>query len=122
MTNPHKLKELQVRRHKLQTKLNRLKNEKNDAINEYNKTSRQLDEVTHKINEMRSGIIVSEHAIIRYLQKKYGLDLDELRREIVPHEVAKGISKLGSVKFTIRDSHRLIVKDNVVVTVTVDGD
>jgi hypothetical protein len=60
--------------------------------------------------------IVSEHALLRYLERVKGFDLAALRDEILGDGTAASISfaKTGRIK---KDGMCLVIKDNVVVTI-----
>ena len=60
--------------------------------------------------------IVSEHALLRYIERVYGIDLDELRGKILNPQTKEWIEQFGSGKIP-SDGCRLIVKNRVVVTV-----
>jgi DNA-binding ferritin-like protein (Dps family) len=78
---------------------------------------RQLKEMDQRIEKLtQEHLIVSEHAIVQYLLRVYSLDLEHICREIVPKALEDQIKLLGNGKYPSGD-HRLVVKDNVVVTV-----
>lgn len=60
--------------------------------------------------------IVSEHAMLRYLERIKGVDLTAIREEILGDGTAASISfaKTGRIK---KAGMCLVVKDNVVVTI-----
>lgn len=60
--------------------------------------------------------IVSEHAMLRYLERIKGVDLEAIREEILGDGTAASISfaKTGRIK---KSGMCLVVKDNVVVTI-----
>lgn len=60
--------------------------------------------------------IVSEHAMLRYLQRVNGLGLDALRDEILTPDAEKSIQFAKSCVIK-RGAVSLVVRDNVVVTV-----
>lgn len=39
-------------------------------------------ELSMTLEEMRKGVFVSDHAVVRYLERRYGFDFDGVRREI----------------------------------------
>ena len=63
---------------------------------------------------------VSEHALVRYLERVYGLDLDAVRREILPEAEADAVARLGDGQFPVENragTFYVIVRDSCVVTV-----
>lgn len=60
--------------------------------------------------------IISEHAILRYLERVKGLDIEALKQEIMDEQASKHIkfAKNGALK---RANYKLIFKNNVIVTV-----
>lgn len=61
-------------------------------------------------------IIISEHAILRYLQNVKGVDIEQLKEEIIDQKTLKNISTLGNGKFPVKN-HKIVVKGGIVVTV-----
>lgn len=61
--------------------------------------------------------LISEHAILRWLERVKGVDLDDVRAEILAGDTKEMIkfAKSGKIK---KDGHVLVVQDNVVVTIT----
>ena len=74
-------------------------------------------------NEARQAgqVIVEEHALLRYLERVEGVDMAELRRKVLPETVERQAAKLGSGTFPA-GSHRLRIKNGVVMTVLADGE
>lgn len=63
------------------------------------------------------GLVVTEHAIVRYLQRVYGLDLEKICAEIAPPDVQAMAKNLGDGKYPIGKGARVRVVDNKVLTV-----
>jgi len=70
------------------------------------------------------NIRVSEHAQLRYIERKHllrqpTLDLDQLRAEILPTcpKMLAAIDLLGDGNYEVAGSHRVRIVDRVVVTV-----
>ena len=81
---------------------------KNDNINESIKsyTNRQKD------------LIVSEHAILRYLLRVQGLDIAQVARDLVPDRIKEQIKMLGNGTYPIPEKgFKIVVKENVIVTI-----
>jgi hypothetical protein len=72
-----------------------------------------------KTNKKR--VRVSAHAIIRYFQRVLGCNIQEVTEWLVPSHVAQQIKKSGNGIYPVvihgKCSHRLVVKDGVVLTV-----
>ncbi len=117
MTNPHKLKELQVRLAKLEASLHRLEQERRDLARVYGNTLEYIQNIRGEIAKMKVVPVVSEHALLRYLERKFRLDLEKVRKDIMPDEIIPIIERLYSGKIPVDDSHVIVVKDMVIVSV-----
>lgn len=69
-----------------------------------------------KLTEKPKEVIVTEHAILRYIERVYGIDLEEIRSRMLSGNVLSLIDQFGSGKIPC-EGGRLIVKDRTVVTV-----
>lgn len=88
------------------------------AQKEHAKAQQQLETVKKDINlATDTEPTVTEHAIIRYLERVMGLDLDNIRNEILSPEVATQIKALGGGKYPIGDGHKAVVKGMAVVSI-----
>lgn len=71
-------------------------------------------EKTSKSDEL----IVSDHSLIRYLERVKGLDIEALRQEIVTDELKALYKQLGDGKYPIQqEGGRAVVKDGVIVSI-----
>jgi hypothetical protein len=101
-------------------------------ITELNAKQRQLslkmteavkdrDIIQSMIRKQTSNIVLSEHAMLRFLERYRGLDLDLLANEILPIEDEIAVKKRGDCTYVVpvrnKKPHRIVVKKNVVVTV-----
>ena len=67
------------------------------------------------------AVAVSDHALVRYAERRYGLDLDALRAEILPDGVAGLARQLGDGAYPVDGPlgpHTVTVRGGCVVTVT----
>lgn len=122
-TSSQELKRLQSLLNQLQLELTSLQ-ESNSRLNmEITTKVKQIKEVEQKIHKLKGAdgsIIVSEHAIIRYLERVYKLDVEKIKQEILPEKILKQAKMIGNGRYGVID-HTLLIKDNVVVTVYTDG-
>ena len=74
-------------------------------------------EYTYLVNS--SNIKVSDHALIRYLERVKGMDLDAIRAEIIDEEIERQVSILGGHGAYLNQdqSYRVRIQDNTAVTV-----
>ncbi len=113
-------KRLQVLLEKLEGELEVLKKQKVSIGQEITAKNNQVIKVRNeikKLNKKSKDIIVSEHAILRYLERVKKIDLDLLCGEILTKEVIENYLQLGDGKYPINDEYKVVIKDNVVLTV-----
>jgi len=67
-----------------------------------------------KTEEVRG---VTDHAVLRYLERIFGLDTDAIRAEILSQMGGSQALKAGDFKLRKRDGTAVVVKDGKVVTV-----
>lgn len=112
----HALKQLQTRKAKLAAELARLDTERREAAKAYADAEAKLRQVEYDISNFAKEPVVSEHAIIRYMEREMGLDLELIRNEILTAERKALIKRLGDGKYPLGNS-KAIVKDLVVVSI-----
>lgn len=66
--------------------------------------------------EDEKDIVVTEHALLRYIERAYGIDLGEIKERMLPPATISLINQFRSGKIP-SDDVRLVVKDRVVITV-----
>jgi predicted nucleic acid-binding Zn-ribbon protein len=81
----------------------------------------QLNGVKEKIKKMKLAnkeTVITEHAMLRYLERVKGLDLEVLKKDVLPDItrdlMAKMLNANGSYP---AGTHQVVVKDNTVVTI-----
>ena len=78
---------------------------------------------------------ISDHALLRYLERRYGLDVEALAKEVLPDTVLALVDEFGDGNYTVPPAesdrnddsgrktskgHEVIVRDGVVVTVVTE--
>jgi len=76
-----------------------------------------LDEDIDKLENGCGEIRVTDHAILRYLERIKGVDVGKIRKVLLPSKVEKSVKDGGSGVYVVDTSHKLRVKDRTVVTV-----
>ena len=118
------LKYLESKKIHLEAQLENLRNQKGQVGKEIALISSNLNSVNQRIKALknRAELIVSEHALLRYLERVEHVDVDVLNRIIAEDETLQSsIKTLGNGTFPIKDrGFKIVIRDNVVLTVLVD--
>lgn len=96
-----------------------LKKELVKSQKEYKSKLEEIKELRGQIHkcEREVDIVVSEHAVVRYLERVGGMDIDSIRGQILTGEVEQYCKVLGgSGKFPNSD-FSVVMKDYVITTV-----
>lgn len=108
----------------LQAELAKLKSEKYQIKNKTQSVIDQLKNTENKIEELRlsqTEIIISDHAIVRYLERVEGIDMEDVKKKIATEKVTELINKLGNGIFPVNDVFKITVNKKVITTVLLNG-
>lgn len=87
---------------------------------QYDQKQQELTQLAKRLENIRRGqkLPLTDHAIVQYLQRVKGVNLDELHAEIVTADLHKYYTALGDGTFPIGVKNiRAVVKDGVVITI-----
>lgn len=119
--NHAELKSLQTRRAELDAEYRSVLQKVQDGQNSANEIKRRLRAVDRAIDALKNecgDFIVTEHAIVRFIERVIGMDMEELKNTIAPESVRAQIKQLGGKgRFPVNGSHTLLVKGGAVTTV-----
>jgi len=65
---------------------------------------------------MSSNPKITEHALIRYMERVKGIDVEAMRKEVTDNKIVEQIDVLGSGTFPCGD-YKIVVRDSIIVTV-----
>lgn len=115
-------KKLRSQLEKIKTEIELLRTEvkvKNTEI--YNKKNnvKQLSDKIKKLEDnSNKDLVISEHAILRYLERIIGLDLNKLKKEIITNELKEVVKDWGSDSGSfIKKGVEYVIKNNVIITI-----
>ena len=76
-----------------------------------------------KGTERKKKLVISEHAILRYIERVMGIDLEELKAKILPEDVLKKIKALEGVDGTYpcSEGFKVRIRDRTIVTILTKG-
>ena len=64
------------------------------------------------------GITVTDHAILRYLERVHNVDVEGIRTNLITRTMANKIHKLkGDGEWSLRNGYRLVFKNYALVTI-----
>lgn len=108
----------------LRNKLNELNNKRDEIIQEQNRIHKKLKNINEEIKKYEKKLkraenprkpSVTDHAVIRYLGRVKGIDMDKLREEICSTD-KKTLKNLGDGEYPM-DDYKIVVKDGTVITI-----
>ncbi len=115
-------KALETRRNRLQAIRKILNVEIEDKKLESSSLKKRIVSLQTEIDNLRrklpSKIMVSEHAMLRYLDRIRGVDLQEVQDEILTQESIDIINQLGNCSINTPAGFKIVVKNNTVVSVS----
>lgn len=119
MKKREELKKLESMKSSLKAEISSLELEEKGLKEELSIKKARLNTLNQRIKNLgaKKGLTVSEHAILRYLERVEGLDLKEIEEKILPESEKPKIRTLGNGHYPInKGEFKIIVKDGVVVT------
>lgn len=114
------LKKLQSLLIKQKSEIDLIKRERQLINERLSVAERNLKNTEEELKKLKTGnkIIVSEHAVLRYLERTMELDLKAVENEILSKEVVSQYRTLGNGKYPVSNGCKAVIKDNIVLTIT----
>ena len=117
------LKKLQTLKSKLEQELSDIKRQKLMLGEQTTLVSNQLQRVENDIKKLVAsrgdGLIVSEHAMLRYIERVVGIPLEEIKAKIATPNLINTVKTLGNGTYSI-DGFKVKIVGGVIVTVLTD--
>ncbi len=114
------LKKLQTLKSKLEQELSDIKRQKLILGEQTTLVSNQLQRVENDIKKLIASrsdeLIVSEHAMLRYIQRVVGIPLEDIKAKIATPSLIDAAKHLGNGTYPV-DDFRVKVANGVIVTV-----
>jgi predicted transcriptional regulator len=113
------LKALKTRSVKLDSEYKELMKDVTELDRRRERIEKQRKELKAKIKQMEASdnIVVTEHAILRYLERIMNIDIEELRAEILTDKTRQQIKTLGNGRYPLEKGGKAVVKNNSIVSV-----
>lgn len=115
----HELKSLQGQRDKTRQIINTYEEDIKKKNLELKEKKIELNEIMTAIKniENNNDVVISEHAILRYLERVKGFNLEDIKNEMLDARTRQSL-KVVPVNKIKRDGYNLIIKNKVIITVT----
>ena len=75
------------------------------------------DQFYNLLQSLKCSPSVSEHAILRYIERVKGFDLSVLEKEIMTEKVVDMINYMVNGRIKLNNGHEAVIKDKTVVTI-----
>lgn len=111
------LKQLQTRKAKVDAEIKRLSGEKAECEKQLTAARGKLAAIQQQIDACTADVVVSEHAMLRYMERVMGVDLNKIKVHILAEGREELIRSAGSGAFPIMDDIKAVVKGRTVVTI-----
>lgn len=109
-----RLANIEFRLHEIDEGKRRLSKEMGQLDSEASRLKKELGELEAARAKLRHGVDISDHALVRWLERHHGMDLEPYRREMASpalrEAVAAGVEGLKTTHGTFK------IKDGVVTT------
>lgn len=115
--NPHELKALQVRLSKAEADAKVAKASAADANRAADTAAKVVAQIKEQISQASVEPNVTEHALLRYIERTYGVDLEEIRKAILTPTTVSAIKALGSGTYPLEGGSKAVVKGMTIVSV-----
>lgn len=114
----HETKRLTTQKEKLKAEISSMKQQVSALSRTMSGHQKSIEEIDRQLEKLvTKEIVVTEHALLRYLQRGFEVNLEELKDKILSPTMIAQIDALGNGKYPIDGGLRAVVKDRAIVTV-----
>lgn len=122
MKKAEDLKKLNTELRLLKEHSTKLKDSMREHQQNYNKYVKLVKEKEAEINSFNKSkdIVISEHSVLRFLDRVLEVDLEEIEKKMLTPFVKQAIELAGGTTNVVTpEGWKFIVKDYVIITVTI---
>lgn len=121
MSKSAQLKNLQTQRKELRGELGSVNKIISEGMKKKTEIKARMEILDNQITGMQDKeVVITEHAMLRYIERVMGLNMDDVRMEILPEVTEKQVQALRQGTFPVNDGgkgFKILVKNNTVVTI-----
>jgi vacuolar-type H+-ATPase subunit I/STV1 len=115
--SPHELKSLSTQKTQIVAQLKHLQVEQVQLKSRLTDLNTQLSSINQKIKQVKSVPVVTEHALLRYIERVLRVNLQEIQERILTKELVGHMQSNGSGDFVIAPGVWAVIQDRVVVSI-----
>ena len=82
-----------------------------------NKVNQKKASIKKQIENLTKNFTVSEHALLRYIEKSYNINLNDISNNILKNESLVKYDLFGNGEYPINKGLKAVIKDKVIVTI-----
>ena len=113
-----KLKRLITQKTSLLEEVSFIRKESYTLAENIAKKQKQIKEIEKQIKSLQDiDIIISEHAILRYIERVMGIDIELIKKEILTDTLKEQFKTLGNGTYPIGNDVKVKIQNNTIVTV-----
>jgi chromosome segregation ATPase len=121
--NGGKIKSIQVQITKIEEEIKNYNLQLQNINLDITTKQQQIQKYQEELKKLKTSndIIISEHAILRYIERVMKIDMVKLQHEIISKDFQNTLKNLGNGTYPYKN-HLLKIVDSVIVTVTAKED
>jgi len=120
--NAHEIKALETMLKKAEAVEEAARFEMENSRQHHMQALLRVEQLRSRLKDAQQEVSVTEHAMLRYLERVKGMDLEALRSEILTDNLKLQIETLGSGKFPIMRGVMAVVRGKNIVTIERKGE
>ena len=87
------------------------------AQSEYDKLRLEIRELEGRIKRATTNLTVTDHALLRYMQRLSGLDIDSLKESLITEKLTLQVQTLGDGEYGLPQGGKAIIRDSKIITI-----
>ena len=116
--NSQQLKQLESRKSEAEQERKEVHRKQRVLIKQGTQLDHKITDIVKQIERLKAKeVVITEHAILRYVERAMGLDVEQIKDKILTEATRKAIEAMGNGKYPIDEGLKAIVKDNTIITV-----
>lgn len=114
----HELKALQGQKQRIIEEKNVIKTQQQELKAKFDSLSSRERNIDDQIKALSAKeLVISEHALLRFIERAMGFDLEAIKKTMLPDETKKLLETMGDGAWPLPSGFKAKVKDRTIVTI-----